>query len=787
MKSSHSPVQPRWWDLPSIFLVVIILTIAFTRLVVTQWAENLDVTRTICYLGLAAGLALGISRFSPRRVAFFALVYGLFVIPWQIGLTLGEGIAWQERLQSMLGRLQVIFSYLMQQRPVPDNLLFLYLMGLVFWTLGVHAGYSLTRYAQPWSVILPAGLTLVVMHTYDPLVPRRIWYLIFYLFFALLLVARLVFIHHRRRWEQSQTYVPPYLDLDIVRLALVVCVVVIALAWVTPALADAFPAAKNSWDRVVTPWWNDLRNVFDNAFASLKSTIGIVSDYYGPSLALGRGSRLSDTVVFMVQVPQNPPPGVRYYWRARVYENYDNGWSSSLQTTRPLDAQDIPLVFPDMADNAPGQYPFTFILQTSLATFLAPSQVIWLSRPATAELAYNPDGSVDLGSLRASPPLHAGEAYSVRSSFNSVTVAALRRAGTEYPDWVRERYLQLPSNITPRTLELAAILARGKETPYDIAQAITDYLRTNYQYSETLPPLPSDQELIDWFLFDLKQGFCNYYATAEVILLRAAGIPARLAVGYAQGEPEEATPFYVVRQRDAHAWPEVYFPGIGWVEFEPTASQPQLVRPLGDESNQSDAGINPNLPESEEATPPVPREINPALEEVTLPAERLAFRIGIGLTLVLIVLLLPVFKRQQWHKKLPLLPIALEKGFVRLGFKPPRFLRNWAHLARLSPIERAYHEINLALKRLGTQPTLTDTPAERTAKLVMALPGALASAHALLAEYHRYLYSPQKNANLNVALRASAEIRWLSYKAYFRRLLIPQKAKDAYQRVSQHA
>lgn len=771
MKSS--PDQTRWWDFPSIFLLLIILTIAFTRLIVTQWAENLNVIRTICYLGLIAGLSLGISRFSPRRVALFALTYGLFVIPWQIGLTLGEGIAWQERLQSMLGRLQVIFSYLMQQRPVPDNMLFLYLMGLVFWTLSTHAGYNLTRYAQPWRVVLPTGLTLVLIHTYDALYPRRIWYLVFYLLFALLLVARLVFVHHRRRWELNNTYIPPYLDLDFARVALVICVLLIAFAWAVPALADALPAAKNSWDRVVTPWWNDLRNIFDNAFASLKSTIGIVSDYYGPSMALGRGSRLSDTVLFMVQVPQQPPPGVRYYWRARVYENYNNGWSSSLQVTRPLDAQEIKLEFPDMADNAPGQYPFTFILQTSMATFLAPQQVVWISRPATAELAYNPDGSVDLGSLRASPPLHAGETYTVRSSFNSVTITALRRAGTDYPEWVKERYLQLPPEITPRTLQLAATLARGKETPYDIAQAVTDYLRTNYQYSETLPPLPTEQELIDWFLFDLKQGFCNYYATAEVILLRAVGIPARLAVGYAQGEPEEAAPLFSVRQRDAHAWPEVYFPGIGWVEFEPTASQPALTRPLGDESNQSDAGIV-SSPLEEGVATPSPREINPALEDVPVPGEQIVPTLTTILILALIALLLPIIRRRQLHKKLPLLPIALERGLTRLGFKPPRFLRNWAHLASLTPLERAYHEINLALRRLGQQPDLTETPAERTHRLIQTLPPTQPPAQTLLAEYHRYLYSPQKSANIPMALQASAKIRRLSYKAYFRRLFVPK-------------
>jgi len=117
-------------------------------------------------------------------------------------------------------------------------------------------------------------------------------------------------------------------------------------------------------------------------------------------------------------------------------------------------------------------------------------------------------------------------------------------------------------------------------------------LRKNIDYSESVPPIPADQELIDWFLFDIRQGFCNYYASAEIIMLRSLGIPARLSVGYAQGEPiEDMSDAYLVRQRDAHAWPEVYFPSIGWVEFEPTASQPDISRLEGSDDEDQNSNL----------------------------------------------------------------------------------------------------------------------------------------------------------------------------------------------------
>src|SRR5687767_11533052 len=116
----------------------------------------------------------------------------------------------------------------------------------------------------------------------------------------------------------------------------------------------------------------------------------------------------------------------------------------------------------------------------------------------------------------------------------------------------------------------------------------------------TLFPYTTLFRSLEWFLFNWKSGYCNYYASAEVLMLRSLGIPARLAVGYAQGEENDDGTF-TVYERDAHAWPQVYFPAIGWVDFEPTASQPPIER------GREPAG-RPNtptrLPEEQAANPP---------------------------------------------------------------------------------------------------------------------------------------------------------------------------------------
>jgi hypothetical protein len=194
--------------------------------------------------------------------------------------------------------------------------------------------------------------------------------------------------------------------------------------------------------------------------------------------------------------------------------------------------------------------------------------------------------------------------YEVLSWAPTATAEELRSASAEYPDWVKESYLALPEDLPERIGALAMELTADTETPYDKAVAIRAYLR-EYPYTLDLDAPPVDRDVVDYFLFDLKRGYCDYYATAMVVLARGAGVPARLAVGYATGEyaPDNAT--YRVSIADAHAWPEVYFPEYGWIAFEPTAGFAEPSRGVEiDWAAQAEAAQGENIeafPEDEQA------------------------------------------------------------------------------------------------------------------------------------------------------------------------------------------
>ncbi|HJW91343.1 MAG TPA: transglutaminase domain-containing protein [Anaerolineales bacterium] len=782
----------RWWDWPAALLLIAALLTSTTRLTATRWTEHLALVQVVACLGAAAGLALGQSRFSTFLAGFFASIYGAFVVPWQLGMTLSRNIPWHERVDIMIDRLHLTIDQLILQKPITDNLFFLFLMACLFWTLGAFAGYNLTRHGRPWQIILPAGLALMVVHIYDSFYPVRTWFLAGYIFLALLLLARLHFMHQQSRWKENGTYLPPYVGLDSIRLGLLIAAILLVLAWTAPALASAVSPAESVWRRASNPW-NEIRDRMSNVFSALQTSVGVVSDFYGDRLPLGRGNPLSDTVIMTIQAPPRADLNLRYYWRSRVYDFFDSSWTSLLNSRQSVDPENFnQLNQPVYGGRIASSFRFTTAFP--MQDLLIPSYPIWINQPVNAKLAQNPDGTVEVGLVEATPYLKAGDAYDVIAAISVASIEELSAAGTTYPEWVTERYLQLPDNITTRTRQLAATITTGVDNPYDQAEAITNYLRENISYSETVPSPPSGQEPIDWFLFDHRRGFCNYYATAEVVLLRSLGIPARLAVGYAQGEiaplqepaggpnpGDNTTPLgmisngelYKVRHKDAHAWPEVYFPGFGWIEFEPTVSQLPILRNQGTglTEPQVDPELNRGLQEELEAQSQDRQDPTSSGTQGVLPGEGSGVSIPIVYQLLIImvgIFLLGLYTRNVRRRlQAPPIPVQLETGLKRIGLQPPAILRRWARLSLLSPLARAYLELNRALVRLGAPPSPTDTPAERAASLLSKLPAAATPIQRVVADYQADTYG-RSSRNPELAQTAAHLIRKLSLLAMIR-------------------
>ena len=180
----------------------------------------------------------------------------------------------------------------------------------------------------------------------------------------------------------------------------------------------------------------------------------------------------------------------------------------------------------------------------------------------------------DIDVVYARSPVDPGQMYAVVGLTSTASPDELRLAGDDYPLYVEGRYLQLPPGVTPETRELAGSLAAGADNPFDVARAIEAYLRVNIEYDRGVGRVPDDRDAVDYLLFESGRGDCDFYASAMIVLLRSLDIPARMVTGFAPVPYDPAAAGYVYRRMDAHAWVEVYFPGYGWVAFEPTPSQP---------------------------------------------------------------------------------------------------------------------------------------------------------------------------------------------------------------------
>lgn len=286
---------------------------------------------------------------------------------------------------------------------------------------------------------------------------------------------------------------------------------------------------------------------------------------------IGSGPELSERLVMAVTVT-NPPPGPPpdFRWRALTYDRYTGrGWQTDSLAIQAFDAGQALVE----------EFPRRHRLVTQQVE--AAGDLGGLAYAAGSLVSLDQDFDLawrELGRDQFAATL-AAERYWAESLVPQVSPAELREASTDYPEWLLARYLALPPELPPRVLALARELTATAATPYDRALALETHLR-QFPYTLDVPAPPGDRDVVDYFLFDLQRGYCDYYASAMVVLARAAGLPARLVVGYFTGEarPTEGTVSYRVTEADAHAWVEVYFANLGWVEFEPTAGRPAIAR-----------------------------------------------------------------------------------------------------------------------------------------------------------------------------------------------------------------
>jgi len=565
-------------------------------------------------MGTLAGWTLALIPMAGRLASLLTLLFAISAVLLRIGrigpdllvlfqrlIDLGTSIWWWiiegqipdwipvvQALEKLSASINVLvareFDWLLawaKDKPVFDPVAASLMWSLLLWAVSAWAGWAVRRRKQTLPALIPAGILLGATLGFTGSKPTALLWLLGTSLPLMAIVSQEVRQH---RWLRTRIYFSPTMWHSLVTWAVLISLALVTAAALTQSLSlnkilnlvrmstreetDQRKRAAESLGLDHHPIWE----------SGLK---GVPAKLRTPGLPRNHLIRsspdLSKQEVMLIRVsdPAIPQSGLeagtdapRYYWRSNTYDRYTgHGWETRDIETVAYEAGQ-PIRSTDLENHR-----------------LVRQEVILTSEES--QMAYA-----------------AGTLVTTDQDFEE----ELRASGSDYPEWVRARYLTLPDTVPARVFALARDLTATEPSPYDRALAIESYLR-DFTYTLDLPPPPINRDVVDYFLFDLQMGYCDYYATSMVVLARAAGLPARIVIGYSSESYDQDYKVYIVTEAQAHSWVEIYFPEYGWIEFEPTAGRPTRERQIayeGIELTEIDRMFDPGILEQSEASMEVP-------------------------------------------------------------------------------------------------------------------------------------------------------------------------------------
>ena len=603
---------------------------------------------------------------------------------------------------------------------------FLLVLAILCWALGQFAAYAVFHHRRPANAVVLVGAALVANMALT--IRDQLPYLIVCSLAGLFLLIRSHAHSERSRWARHRIGDTGALGGRYLRAGSLFVAAAVTAALLLTAGASSAPLASlwNGADQRLIAAGRELQRVFRAGGPGTR----LLSVDFGASAPITGSWTTDSTPVLRISVPDDG----HYYWRAVTYDHFDGrSWSwtaaqaatvapravalagtaddpRTLRARRQLTLQVTELGLDPQAVFAPDA-PLSVDVGTSVTTVGAPSDAGGGAPQAAANPS--PDGTVGattyFAGITASASSYQVTALvpidGVADPANGLTANKLRVAGTAYPPTVRQLYLQLdPGTVGPATRGLLAeILARHPEArrnPYDLARAITTYLVSEggFTYQTDVTGVPcGDAGPVECFAGH-RVGYCEYYASTMAVLLRLEGVPARLAEGFLPG-PRDATGQEIIRKSNSHAWVEVYFPGYGWIQFDPTGGGVGQDRALPAGPVVAAPRATPRPSPGDQGPDPRPRSRPDASPGVSAGVGAISSSGGAG----------------------PLIAVTLLLGLM-IGLLAWRTGRRRV-VAAVEP-ERAYRGVVRLAQRLGFAPRPSQTAYEYARALGEILPNA---------------------------------------------------------------
>lgn len=706
-----------WFTLILLALSVYI-TVFSIESVTPPWAPGMGILTATTTLGLLLGyLAVQQGRLPGVLVHSVAVALGIVFAFLQASDAVLQG----DRLLLLQHVSNWFQRAIVSGGQSSDNTVFLLFLAILTFLLAYISVWLVLRTRRPWLTLLANGVVLLINLNWAT--PDKLIFLLLFLLVSLLLLVRFTLAENMRRWKARGLRFSPDLSWDFMQAGAIFAVAVLLVAYLLPI--GAANQQLQDWAASPRNPLTSLQAKFSQIFAGVVGSGqgGGGVNFFDASYRLRGTVSLPTTKILHYTTPTSTDDASQYLI-TETYDSYDGVASWSSTTGQQVLAKANAPLPASSSDDRTNTYAITFdTVPTGGQSYLfAPGVEAARFNVASSYTTRGPDNVPS--NWQADTPMQAGDQYIAGGYVSTATASDLSQVPyphpkasdpTTYPPGVLQLYLPSNETIDPYIKQVAEQATKGTTSMYDAAQHLENYLRAGFTYSTTNPDPPSNEDAVVWFLQN-KKGFCTFFATAMALMGRSLGMPTRVALGFTSGTYDQEHGYYVVRGTDAHMWTQVYFGQYGWINFEPTASFNKFTRAL-----DALPGTTPGANGTTTVTTPNPhndpgKDKGPDVGKTTgiAPQDSAVVRIGLGTSLVILLLLLAVLGFLFWW---------------RMKFRG------------LAPAAGALARVTRLGIWAGAPPTSAQTPNEYAEQLVTTVPAQQDTIRQLTHLYNRERWS----------------------------------------------
>ena len=644
------------------------------------WSDDMPPITVVAVLAIVASLLIARSGLSIFAAWPLAVLTGALVVFWQTLEMVGPG-DFEQRLHTIHLRFETWFNLAFHGGVSNDSLPFNVLVLGLTWLGAFIFGWSVYRWQNAWIGLIPGGLTLFLdMALVGDNLEGSV---LLYMLFGFLLVMRTNLMTRMTIWRREGTSYPSLISLSFLNFTTWALLFLIVTAWVLPVGPFTTPGPVNAMVSQV----EEIGVNFVRLSGPLHVKRVVPVHNFTGVLPFQGSIDLGNRELMTVRV-NDPAVSGEIRLRGAVYDEYGGGgWKAGARTSVDLPAYIEDSVKEELTSGAiKGQViPLTITVDRNSvvgSVLFSPGEPLSASTPFQIEapssgfktiqfgLKGGGEGKTDqeilsavkadmgedfvgltverhgdqnivrVGGLKLNDgPLpdalvarpenrvDEGRSYNVTGFIPIVPEDELRQATGIDPDWVQHHYRQLPDGLPARIGDLAKQWTASATTRYDKAVIVQDALR-QFPIDFNIPDTPPGRDTIDYFLFDSQRGYFDYHASAMAVMLRTLGIPSRLAVGFVINDADKnlESGAYTIRDYNSYAWTEVYFPGYGWIAFNPSPDRPGALNPVVEQASEPGKPLDlkdiPGLPAAIDPILDNPADQNPSIPATSIEQKR---------------------------------------------------------------------------------------------------------------------------------------------------------------------